>query len=166
MNRLQGGFALVFSMMVLAILTAIVIGSVRSTVSGERASGSHMDRTAAFQAAEQALIQGKSLLMENADTCLTGCAIASDKSASASTAQTAFASVNAWSDANKIDATLASGQNGSAAYRIVQLSSGSLTSPATGTARSDCIPYSVMGRGVGVAGGVVVLQTVVWVCPV
>ncbi|WP_366940761.1 PilX N-terminal domain-containing pilus assembly protein [uncultured Azonexus sp.] len=165
MNR-QRGFALVFSMIVLVILTAIVVGSVKTTTSVERAAGAYMDRTMAFQAAEQALSQGKTRLMENADICLGGCSFASSGAVTASTTQTNFGSAGAWSGANKITALLSSGQQGGAEYEILQLSPSALASPASGVSRSDCRPYSVMGRGVGMAGGVVLLQTVVWLCPV
>jgi type IV pilus assembly protein PilX len=164
-NR-EKGFALIFSMMVLIVLTVVVISSMKTTTSGERASGSYMDRTWAFQAAEQALLQGKALLMANSDQCLDGCAFTSAKVVSPSTTQVAFSTVGSWTDTNKIAATLTTSQASSAAYVITQLSENSLASPASGANRLDCRAYSVMGRGAGVGGGVVVLQTVVWLCPV
>lgn len=162
----EKGFALLFSMMVLILLTVVVISSMKTTTTGERASGSYLDRTRAFQAAEQALVQGKALLMQNADQCLDGCAIGASKVASASPTQVAFSTLSAWTDTNKIVATLTGSQASSAAYVITQLSENSLASPASGASRNDCRAYSIMGRGAGVGGGVVVLQTVVWLCPV
>lgn len=164
-NR-EKGFALIFSMLVLVLLTVVVVSSMRTTTTAERAAGSYMDRTMAFQAAEQALIQGKALLMENSDQCLEGCSIGASKTASPSTVQVSFSTVSDWTGSNQIAATLGSSQVGSAAYAITQLSENSVASPSSGTARSDCRAYSVMGRGAGVGGGVVVLQTVVWLCPI
>lgn len=162
----EKGFALIFSMLVLVLLTVVVVSSMKTTTTSERASGSYLDRTLAFQAAEQALVQGKALLMENSDQCLEGCSINGSKVVSPSTAQVAFSTLSSWSDTNKITATLGSSQLSSAAYTIAQLSENSVASPASGTTRNDCRAYSVMGRGAGVGGGVVVLQTVVWLCPV
>lgn len=167
MNRSQEkGFALIFSMIILVLLTVVVISSTKTITSSERASGSYMDRTMAFQAAEQALVQGKALLMENSDQCLEGCQFNSAKTVSPSTTKVSFSTLGAWTDNNKIAATLATSQAANAAYVITQLSENSVASPASGSNRVDCRAYSVMGRGAGVGGGVVVLQTVVWLCPV
>lgn len=170
MNRNQEkGFALIFTMLVLILLTVVVLSSVRTTTSGERTSGSYMDRTRAFQAAEQALAQGKALLMDNADQCLDpGCSIGTSKVAGAAVAPVAFSTVSDWSNTDAITADLASAQDGSAYYKITHLlATGGLRDlDNPGTPHADCRPYSVMGRGVGLAGGEVVLQTVVWLCPI
>jgi len=159
----EQGFALLLSMLVLGILSTLVIGSVRSTVSMERGSGAQLDRAVAYQAAEQALLQGKTLLMANSDLCLSGCSVAAGVVAAGAAA---VALPAAWNAANATVATLAANQPGSAQYVIQQLNTATFVSPASGVSRSDCVGYSIMGRGVGRRVGEVVLQTVVWLCPV
>ena len=172
MNRSQEkGFALIFTMLILILLTVVVISSVKTTTSGERTSGSYMDRTRAFQAAEQALVQGKALLMDNADVCVAGCIVGASKVVSASASlgdRVGFSVASDWDGSAAVanDATLTG--TGSAQFKIALLSDTDLRNPddPTGTPRTNCTPYSILGQGEGMAGGEVRLQTVVWLCPI
>src|SRR5574343_181529 len=82
----QRGFALIMSMLVLLMLSIVVLNAVRSNVLNERMAGAYMDRTRAYQAAEQAVQQGKALLMSNTTVCFEsalGCSVAANGAATA-----------------------------------------------------------------------------------
>lgn len=154
----QGGFALVVTMLVLLVLTILVVNSVRSSTMNEQMAGSYMDRNRSLQAAEQALRQGQSLLLNNGETCLAGCSVAAG-AVSASVVQSAMPL--AWPGAaNATAVTLAANQATSASYQIVQLNDALRAADKT-----SCKAYSIMGRGVGIdSRAAAVLQTVAYVC--
>lgn len=167
-NR-EKGFALLFTMLVLILLSVVVISSVRTTTFGERVSGSYMDRTRAFQEAERALAQGKAMLMDNSALCLDGCQVSSSGVVADSGLGQAFGATTwDWSSASLNIVT-----DNNASYIIDKLKKTDtagvpveFVTPSTGQTRTDCQPYSILGRGQGNGGGEVVLQTVVWLCPI
>lgn len=158
-NREQG-FALIFSMLTLLLLTIIVVNSVRTTTMNEQMAGSYMDRNRAYQAAELALRQGEALLSTNADTCLTGCivdnaGVVKGGSDAPNTLPDSFAG-------NK-EMTASNGGTTSS-YMIRQLSNEHLPEEKR---NSGCKAYSIMGKGIGIdTRTAVVLQTVAFMCPI
>lgn len=159
----QAGFALIVSMIVLAVLSILVINAVRSTTLSEKMSGNYMDRALAQQAAEQALRQGEALLLANGETCVSGCSIPATGNVAASSTTATMASIS-WSDASARDITKPTGQATSAKYMINLLPDTDL--PAAKLADS-CKAYSIMGQGKGLdSRSVVVLQTVAFICPI
>lgn len=175
--RSQKGFALIVSMLVLILLTIVVLAAVRSNQLNERMAGGYMDRTLAFQAAEQALQEGRALLVANSATCFDstlGCSIvpASAGAASATVTSlpggTVLGSMNplptTWDSSKAVAVNLASGQKSTGAFTVTRLSGTSMPVSGGGTV-SDCKAYSILGRGVGMdATTVVLLQAVVWMC--
>jgi len=159
----QSGLSLIVAMIMLLVLTILVISGVRGTTMGERMSGNHMERTRAYQAAEQALSQGLATLQNNGDSCLSGCTNATSPAvAGAGIAQLALPT--AWVDTNAADVTKATAQASTARYAIHLLPQNATFRPI---GKESCMPYSVMGRGVGLnSASVVILQTVAFVCPI
>lgn len=152
----QSGISLIVSLILLVTLMLMVISGVRGTTLNERMSGSNMERTRAYQAAEQALQQGMVALRDDGDACLTACTAGAGIGASTNTVPAA------WSGTSAKTVTLATNQQTTASYVINQLTGGTL--PA---GKTSCVAYSVMGRGQGRnAEAVAVLQTVAFVCPV
>lgn len=170
MRRDQRGFALFMSMIVLLLLSIVVVNAVRTNVLNERMSGAYMDRTRAFQAAEQALQQGKALLMANTATCFEtslGCAVASNGAVSAIPSGTTLAAAlpSTWATAQAVNISLAPGQLTSGQFSVTRIANTNLPR-ATGGSVGNCKAYSIMGRGVGVdSNSVVLLQVVTWLCP-
>lgn len=161
----QNGFALIIVMIILAVMSILVVNSVRNATLGEKMAGSYMDRTRAQQAAEQALRQGEAILIANGKLCLAGCAVSSTAVVTSSTAAATVLPA-AWpGDAGAVTATTATGQVSSAKYVVSLL--GSAFVPASPSVLNKCKPYSIMGKGVGAdTSSIVVLQTVAFVCSV
>lgn len=158
-NDRENGFALIFSMLTLLLLTIIVVSSVRTTTMNEQMAGSYMDRNRAYQAAELAIRQGQARLSTNADTCLLGCVVTSATDPLASGVDTPNTLPDSFTGNTEITATNA-GTAGT--YRIRQLNDTYLPSGKVG-----CKAYSIMGQGKGVdSRTVVVLQTVAFMCSV
>lgn len=158
----EQGFALIITMLVLLILTILVVNTVRSNALGEKTAGNYMDRGRAMQAAEQALRQGEALLLTNGLTCVDGCSVAGGVVAPSNVKAIAMPSV--WSDAGATNITIAANQLTAASFQIVQLAN---TLGEQTKIDSLCVPYSIMGRGVGLDNrAVVVLQAVAYVCPI
>lgn len=160
----QNGFVLIIAMIILAVMSILVINSVRNTTLGEKMAGSYMERTRAQQAAEQALRQGEAILVANGKMCFAGCAVSSSANVTNSTAA-ATALPAAWpaNDAGAVTVTTATGQVSSAKYVVNLL--GSAFVPASPSVLNTCKPYSIMGRGVGAdTRSIVILQTVAFVC--
>jgi len=162
----QNGFVLIVAMIILAVMSILVINSVRNTTLGEKMAGSYMDRTLAQQAAEQALRQGEAVLVSNGKLCLAGCAVSSSGTVTSSSAA-ATTLPTAWptGDAGAVTATTATGQVSSAKYLIGLLNTS--FAPASPNPLYKCKPYSIMGKGVGInSNSIVILQTVAFVCSV
>lgn len=172
----EKGIALIISMIILAVMTILVVNSVRNSTLGEKMSGGYMDRGHAQLAAEQALRQGEALLLANAAVCVSGCQVAAGAGAVTPSTATrtlaqATADNSAWDAAHAVTVTLQPGNT--VLFRVQLLPSagpdsvlpmppGALVSPKDG-----CAPYSIVGRGVGLdARTAVVLQTIAYVCPV
>jgi len=156
----ENGFALIVSMIILAVLSILVVNAVRSTTLSEKMSGSYMDRTLAQQAAEQALRQGEKRLMENGEVCVVGCRISAGNVTSFTTAATKLP--DTWSDTDATDISLATDQKTTARYVATLLPDTFIPAGKTG-----CKAYSVMGQGKGLdTNTVVVLQTIAYVCPI
>lgn len=165
----QGGFALIVAMIILAVMSILVVSSVRNTTLSEKMSGSYLDRNLAQQAAEQALRQGEAILVANGELCNTGCQVTGG-SVSASATKSEFSAV-VWDESAAASITKSTGQKTSAKYLVKLLSDSakpgypSYADPYA--AMADCRPYSIMGKGVGLdSRTVVLLQTVALVCPV
>ncbi|WP_203467881.1 PilX N-terminal domain-containing pilus assembly protein [Dechloromonas sp. TW-R-39-2] len=161
-NREQG-FALIFSMLTLLLLTIIVVNSVRTTTMNEQMAGSYMDRNRAYQAAELALRQGEALLSTHADLCLTGCLVVSTGTPTANTngAVDLPPSFTASDAGTKVSITATTGGTDSS-FKIRQLSDAHVPS-----GKSGCKAYSIMGEGKGIdTRTAVVLQTVAFMCPI
>lgn len=161
----EAGFALIVSMIVLAVLSILVVNAVRTTALSEKMSGGYMDRTRAQQAAEQALRLGEAVLLANAkavaetDLCITGCAIPATGTPTVSTTTTEMASIS-W-----VDADARSDSDAPNSKFIVKLLPDSALPPAKVT--EGCKPYSIMGKGFGLdSRTAVVLQTVAFLCPI
>lgn len=73
----QRGFALIVSMIILLVMTVLVVNAVRHTSLNEKMSGNYMDRTRAFQAAEQGLRQGEAALANDLCSTTGGCRVTS-----------------------------------------------------------------------------------------
>lgn len=160
----ETGFALIVAMIILAVLSVLVINSMRSTTFSERMAFSYMDRALAQQAAEQALREGGALLIENAamcarnvdDTTILGCVVSSTGAVSAATAAGGALPI-AWSATNAVTMTAVTGQNSSAKY-VIQL---------LNTSTPNCWFYSIMAQGTGRDSNTkVVLQTVARLCSI
>ncbi len=162
----QNGFALIMAMIILAVMSILVINSVRNTTLGEKMAGSYMDRTRAQQAAEQAIRQGEAILVANGKTCYKGCAVSSSAIVTSTTAaENALPTVWPVSDAGAVTVTTATGQVSTAKYVVVRLTTAFRPSDASNPL-SKCMPYSIMGKGVGAdTRSIVILQTVALVCP-
>ncbi|GHD64574.1 pilus assembly PilX family protein [Jeongeupia chitinilytica] len=159
-NRNQQGFVLVVSLILLVIVTILVVNAMRVTTMNEKMAGNYMDRNRAYQAAEQALRQGESLLQNNAETCLSGCTGSNVNGVGAVASGNAVPST--WSDNGASNANVITGQATSAKYLVNQLSD--TLRPVD---KSSCKAYSIMGRGQGIdSRSVVILQTIAYVCPV
>lgn len=162
----ETGFALIVAMIILAVLSVLVINSMRSTTFSERMAFSYMDRALAQQAAEQALREGGALLIEHADMCarnvddatILGCVVSSKNVVSAASATTATALPSAWSATDAVTMKAVTGQNSSAKY-VIQL---------LNTSTSSCWFYSIMAEGTGhdSSNTKVVLQTVARLCSI
>lgn len=173
----QRGFALIMSMLVLLMLSIVVLNAVRSNVLNERMAGAYMDRTRAFQAAEQAIQQGKAALMSNTAVCFEsalGCSFAANGTATAiaSGTQLPTSMPESWAGAGTpVAMTLASSQTGrsSGSFAITRFRDAGgqgLQKTINGTFDSNCKAYSIMGRGQGTdADAVVIIQVVTWLCP-
>lgn len=157
-NRKQKGFVLVVAMILLAVMSLFAVGGMRQASLAEKMSGNYLDRNRAKLSAEQALIQGQTLLRANAVTCLESvCDNTGLVGASSAVASATLPSV--WSDANSVAIITAAGQLTSGKFLINALTHANFS-------KVDCRPYSIMGRGVGLnANSIVVLQTVVYICP-
>ncbi|UCV16321.1 pilus assembly PilX family protein [Quatrionicoccus australiensis] len=166
----EGGFALIVAMIILAVMSILVVSSVRNTTLSEKMSGSYLDRNLAQQAAEQALRQGEAILVTNGEMCASGCAVSSAGAVTSSAVTTAFSAV-AWDESAAVSISKPTSQKTSAKYFVKLLPdsakpgypsyAGSLSGMAS------CKPYSVMGKGLGLdSRTVVILQTVALVCPV
>lgn len=170
----QRGFALIMSMLVLLMLSIVVLNAVRSNVLNERMAGAYMDRTRAFQAAEQAIQQGKAALMSNTAVCFEsalGCSFAANGTATAIASGTQLPTTmpESWAGAGTpVAMTLASSQTGcsSGSFAITRFNHAGLENTIGGTPDSNCKAYSIMGRGQGTdADAVVIIQVVTWLCP-
>jgi type IV pilus assembly protein PilX len=156
----EHGFVLIVALMLLAIVTILVVNSMRSTTMNEKMAGNYMDRTRAYQAAEQGVRQAQALLQNNADSCLEGCTNANVVGTGAAVDEIP----SVWSDINAADVHLASGQQTSAKYLINLLPKKVL--PANHS-KDDCQPYSIMSKGQGIdSRSVVVLQITAFICPI
>jgi len=154
----QSGFVLIVAMIILAVMSLFAAGGMGQATFGEKMSGNYLDRNRAQMAAEQALIQGQTLLRANAVTCLeTVCDNSNLAGVAAANANATLPA--AWSDANAVAIVTAAGQATTARYLINALTH-------VNFAKVNCKPYSIMGRGVGLnSNSVVLLQTVVYICP-
>lgn len=154
----EKGFVLIVAMLLLAAISIVALGGMANTTLGERMAGSYSDRNRAQLAAEQALTQGLAFLRANSVTCLESACDNSNLAGAG--AQHILATVpSAWTSTNSSAITLASGQGTNASYLINYLNNAAF-------AKTDCKPYSIMGRGVGLnAASVVVLQTIAYICP-
>lgn len=160
--RRQSGFALIVSLVILAVLTILVVNSIRNTTLNEQMSGSYMERTRVQQIAEQALRQGEAILVTNGATCLTGCTVSSAKAVAAASAGDIknLADVT-WVEADA--ATISGTATGTSGKYLIRLLNDN-TRPST---KTKCKSYSIMGKGVGLnANSQVILQTVALLCPV
>jgi len=156
--RRQSGVSLVISLILLVTLMLLVISGVRGTTMNERMAGNNMERTRAYQAAEQALQQGMVVLRDDGDACVTstGC------TAGVGIGAVLTSPPSVWNSTNAASLTPASGQATTAGSYLINQLTGTL--PA---GKASCIAYSIMGKGQGKSSeSVVVLQTVAYVCPV
>ena len=157
----QQGLSLIVTMILLLALTILVLAATRTGTLGERISGNHMDRTRAYHAAEQALSQALALLTANGEACLGPCT--NTQINSGGVGPTVTAAPTSWADTNAKDVTIATGQPNSAKFVINALTPAANFLPP---GKESCLPYSIMGRGVGLnADSVVVLQAISFVCP-
>ena len=158
----QQGLSLIVTMILLLALTILVLAATRTGTLGERISGNHMDRTRAYHAAEQALSQALALLTANGEACLGPCTSVTGGGVgpAVTAAPTSWGTTD---PANAKDVTEATDQPSSAKFVINALTpAGSFLPPG----KESCLPYSIMGRGVGLnADSVVVLQAISFVCP-
>ncbi len=157
-NENQKGFVLIVAMILLAVMSLFAVGGMRQASLAEKMAGNYLDRNRAKLSAEQALVQGQTLLRANAVTCLeTACDNTGLVGVSSANATATLPAV--WSDANSVAIVPAAGQLTSGKYLINALTHANFS-------KVDCRPYSIMGRGVGLnASSIVVLQTVVYICP-
>lgn len=163
----EAGFALIVSMIVLAVLSILVVNAVRTTALSENMSGSYMDRARAQQGAEQALRQGENLLLENGETCIAGCVVPVTGTPTSSTTSTAMSAIS-WveSDARSVpdDSSLPAPKPPPPKYIAKLLPDEALPSAK---ATEGCKPYSILGKGFGLdSRTAVVLQTVAFICPI
>lgn len=159
-NQSQRGFSLLVGLPLLLVVAVLSINGMAMSVTGEKMSGGHMDRSRTMAAAEQALRQGLAQLQANAAICVDGCAVAA-RGVTPSTARAA-AMPSAWNDAGAIDIVKPADQATSARYNV-----NLLDATFVPTGRRNCMPYSIMGRGVGLdARTSVVLQLTALVCPI
>jgi type IV pilus assembly protein PilX len=159
----QQGFVLVVTMILLTVVSLLVLGSMRSSVLGERMAGNSMDRNLAKLAAEQALTQGLAKLQANADMCLnSGCTSTTTPGVGIGASLTDATAPSVWSDTDAVNADASA--PASAKYLVNWLDNVAFTPPTS--SKSACKAYSVMGRGVGKNSlSVVILQTIAYVCP-
>lgn len=160
----QRGFVLIVSLIFLVAITVLVVGGMKGSILGERMAGSHMDRTRAYQAAEQALRMGEAALQARADACVSGC---TDTTARSGIGALSNAVPTAWPSSNtsigvRDNTTTGANANQTKAEFLVNL----LPDTLLPSSRAGCKAYSIMGRGSGrAAATAVLLQTVVFVCP-
>jgi type IV pilus assembly protein PilX len=163
----QGGFVLVVAMIVLAVVSLFAIQGMGMAGMSERLAGNYTDRARAMAAAEQAIAQAEALLQTNGVTCLqAGCTKAANIGITGLTAAHATSTLpTMWpaNDSEAANAALVSGVQGTgtgstAKYLVTYLSDASF-------AKTDCQPYNIMARGVGLnSQSVVVLQTISYLC--
>lgn len=154
----QDGFVLIVAMILMVVMGVFAMNSMRSATVGERLAGNYRERNQAFSAAEQAIAQGQALLRANAVTCMESVC---DNTMVVGLAGTHSGTglPTAWSETNASVVTTATNQGTSAKFLINALTDAAF-------AKTDCQPYSVMGRGVGLnSNDTVLLQTVVYICP-
>ncbi|MCP9759134.1 hypothetical protein EGI20_07385 [Aquitalea sp. S1-19] len=150
----QRGYVLVVTLIILLAVTVLVLNASRSSIMGERMAGNQMDRASAKQLAELAVRQGQRFLQANAEICLTGCRTANGPNA-------VWNGVALPSNADFIVANSEPSTDARGRYLIRQLPNN--FRPAD---KTDCIAYSVMGRGVGRdIRTTVLIQTITFVCP-
>lgn len=172
----ETGFALIVAMIILAVLSVLVINSMRGSTLSERMAFSYMDRALAQQAAEQALREGGAKLIEHAAKCarneadpsIYGCTVAKDGTVSAAKAPSGADKLHVWS-ADAVDLPAAwSGTNAVSVTKLTdQKSSGNYEVALLKVdAEPKCWLYSIMGQGKGsdTDNTKVVLQTVARVC--
>ena len=157
----QAGMSLIVAMIMLLVITILVLSGLRNTTMSERMSGNHMDRTRAYETAEQGITQGLAVLQNNPDACLSGCTSASGiNNAGLGASSTTLPS--SWSDTDAVDITKATGQKTGGKFVINQLTDAGFVP----TAKAGCMPYSVMAKGVGLdSNTTVILQTIAFACP-
>lgn len=162
-NVTQRGFALIVSMIVLLVMTVLVINAVRNTSLNEKMSGNYMDRTRAFQAAEQGLRQGEAALASDICSGSSGCQVTSlaPPTVVNATGTPATAIPSSWSDTGALTIV---------PYTVEQHTSGKLNVTLLAdsfvpTSKTGCKAYSLMSKGVGLdSRAEVVLQTTAFVC--
>ena len=160
-SRKQEGLSLIVSLILLVALTILVLSGIRGTTLNERMSGSAMERARAYQAAEQAMQQGMSVLITDGTQCVTSTGCTAGDSGYGGTAAVL---PTAWNSSGAASITTAAGQLTSASFVINKLPEATYV-PST---KSGCMAYSVMGRGQGlnsISPSTVVLQTIAFVCP-
>jgi type IV pilus assembly protein PilX len=157
-KRSQNGFVLIIAMILMVVMSLFAVSGMRQAAMSEKIAGGYMDRNRAQQAAEQALLQGQTLLRANAVTCMeTTCD--NTNLVGLASAYNGSALPDTWSDANSVAVVLAAGQLTSAKYLINALTHADY-------AKTDCKPYSILGRGVGLnVSTVVLLQSIIYICP-
>lgn len=168
MKKAESGFALLMTLIVLVILSMVVLGSIKVNILNERASGNYMERALAYQAAEQALQQGKLFLVDNSAICFdgtVGCTITAGAIA-ALPDTTVLSSVlpTVWDSSKSKSVSLVSNQASNGAFMVTRLADTTLTR-ANGEVVEGCKAYSIIGRGVGKGNSETLLQTVSWLCP-
>ncbi|MDO6384680.1 MULTISPECIES: PilX N-terminal domain-containing pilus assembly protein [unclassified Uliginosibacterium] len=160
-GKKEQGLSLIVSLVLLLALTILVLSATRTGTLGERITGNHMDRSRAYQAAEQALSQAQAALTANGEACMGPCTSIPNTGIGAASAANTVPS--AWSDTDSKEVTLATGQGTSAKFVINALTPASSFVP---TGKESCLPYSIMGKGQGLnSNSVVILQAISFVCP-
>jgi type IV pilus assembly protein PilX len=162
-HKQQGGFVLIVAMIVLAVVSLFAIQGMGMAGMSERLAGNYTDRARAMAAAEQAIAQGEALLQANAVTCLSaGCNKTDNPTLLGfSATHTGTYAPSDWStfagDAVDVKKVSKEGANGGKLV-ITYLSDAKF-------AKTDCQPYNIMARGVGLnKDAVVVLQTITYLC--
>lgn len=155
----QQGFVLIVSLVFLLVMTVLVTGTMVGTTQNERMSGSYLDRNRAYQAAEQALRAGERALASQGEACLSNGCINDTTNGFGGLANTL---PSTWLATGSRSFTK-SGNQMAYSYLVNPLATGLL--PAAKSV-AGCSAYSIRGRGEGLASNtVVVLQTVIYLCP-